>query len=219
MAHLTICVPEDHAGELRGELQRMFQECAATVRRANIATERGLDAAEGALVELRDLREAIGQLRNAGEGPVTVSAHPEVLRDALSRQLSRAVAALSVAFDRDEDMGERAGPVAALLGLLATVEAGGSSQWARLAALLDVTVVELRYLLLVAAAGRLRPVAAGAQLDLAPGGALAIAQRLAADGLLRRVPDPPEPRDALLVLSPGAERELGVALSMLRQAP
>jgi DNA-binding MarR family transcriptional regulator len=87
---------------------------------------------------------------------------------------------------------------------------------ARLAALLDVTVVEVRFLLLVAAAGRLRPVAAQAHLDLSPGGAVAIAQRLEADGLLRRVPDPPEPRDVLLVLSPAGELELGVALSTLR---
>jgi hypothetical protein len=125
MAHLTICVPEDHAGDLRAELQRMFKECAATVRRANLDTERGLDAAEGALVELRDLREAIGQLSKAGEGAVMVTAHPEVLHDALCRRLARAVAALSLAVDRDEEVGARTSAVAALLELIATVEAGG----------------------------------------------------------------------------------------------
>jgi hypothetical protein len=88
MAHLTINVPEELVDDLRRELLRAHGARAAELRRALDAyldSHTGLDAVEGALVELRDLDAAIAQLGWAPgrRGPATVTAHPEVLADAL----------------------------------------------------------------------------------------------------------------------------------------
>jgi hypothetical protein len=88
MAHLTINVPEELVDDLRRELLRAHGACAAELRRALDAyldSHTGLDAVEGALVELRDLDTAVAQLGWAPNrrGSATVTAHPEVLADAL----------------------------------------------------------------------------------------------------------------------------------------
>jgi hypothetical protein len=88
VAHLTIDVPEDLVDDLRRELRRAHAERAAALRRAldaYLETNQRLDDVEGALVELRDLDAALAQVGwVAGPAaPLTVTAHPEVLADAL----------------------------------------------------------------------------------------------------------------------------------------
>jgi hypothetical protein len=95
MAHLTVGVPEELVDDLRRELARAHAERAVAARRALdaylVAHER-LDDVQGALVELGDLDEALTQL---GWAPapepraVVLSAHPEVLADALRAVLER----------------------------------------------------------------------------------------------------------------------------------
>jgi hypothetical protein len=75
MAYLTITVPADLVDDLRRELRGTLAERAAALRRA-------LDDIEGTLVELRDLDHALAQLAGP-PGPVPLTAHPEVLADAL----------------------------------------------------------------------------------------------------------------------------------------
>jgi hypothetical protein len=90
MAHLTINVPEELAGDLRRELRRAHAERADALRRALDAYREGgarLDDVEGALVELRDLEDALAPLARRA-GPVTVTAHPEVLAEALHALLA-----------------------------------------------------------------------------------------------------------------------------------
>jgi hypothetical protein len=85
MAHLTIDVPEVLVDDLRHELQRALFERAATLRRALDAyldASRPLDDVEGALVEVRDLDHALAQL-GGPPGAVALTAHPEILADAL----------------------------------------------------------------------------------------------------------------------------------------
>lgn len=85
MAHLTIDVPEELVDDLRRELRRGLADRVAALRRALDAyADSGgpLDAVEGAVVELRDLDDALAQLP-AGAGNVAMTAHPEVLADAL----------------------------------------------------------------------------------------------------------------------------------------
>ena len=85
MAHLTINVPEELVDDLRRELQRTLLERAGALRRALDAylhRNGPLDEIEGALVELRDLDHAVVQLTGP-PAPVAVTAHPEVLADAL----------------------------------------------------------------------------------------------------------------------------------------
>jgi hypothetical protein len=88
MAHLTINVPEELVDDLRRELLRAHGARAAELRRALDAyldAHTGLDAVEGAVVELRDLDAPLAQLGWAPgpRGPIAVTAHPEVLADAL----------------------------------------------------------------------------------------------------------------------------------------
>ena len=89
MAHLTINVPRDRVDELRRVLlhahARQVRALRASLDRYVVSHER-LDDVHGALVELTDLDEAIAQLGWAAAHPprsMTVSAHPEVLADAL----------------------------------------------------------------------------------------------------------------------------------------
>jgi hypothetical protein len=89
MAHVTISVPEELVDDLRRELHRALVERAAALRRtldAYLDTGAPFDDVEGALVELRDLDDAHSQLLGAA-GPVVVTAHPEVLSDALGALL------------------------------------------------------------------------------------------------------------------------------------
>jgi predicted short-subunit dehydrogenase-like oxidoreductase (DUF2520 family) len=87
MAHLTIDVPDGLVGPLRGQLRRAHSECVAALRHALDAYVDGgdLDAVEGALVELRDLDAALAQL--VASSPFAVTAHPEVLADAVGALL------------------------------------------------------------------------------------------------------------------------------------
>ena len=85
MAHLTINVPEELVDDLRRELQRTLLARAAALRRAldtYLAAGGPLDDVEGALVELRDLDQALAQVP-AAAAPVALTAHPEVLADTL----------------------------------------------------------------------------------------------------------------------------------------
>jgi hypothetical protein len=90
MAHLTINVPEDLVDDLRRQLRATHAECAAALRRSlDVYTDAGgcLDDVEGALVELRDLDTALAAL-DVPAAPVTITAHPEVLADALAALLT-----------------------------------------------------------------------------------------------------------------------------------
>ena len=89
MAHLTISVPRDRVDELRRHLLRAHARQARALRNAldtYLVSHDRLDDVYGALVELTDLDEAIGQLGWSPVDPpraLTVSAHPEVLTDVL----------------------------------------------------------------------------------------------------------------------------------------
>lgn len=91
MAHLTISVPKEHVDELRRELLRVHAERAAALRRAldaYLESHERLDDVEGALVELTDLDAALSQLGWASQPEprdVELTAHPELLEDALRR--------------------------------------------------------------------------------------------------------------------------------------
>jgi hypothetical protein len=87
MAYRTILVPERHAGGLRRALLAAHARCldalARDLARYRAAHDR-LDALEGGLVELRDLHEALEQIGWAPRrGAVALSAHPEVLDEAV----------------------------------------------------------------------------------------------------------------------------------------
>jgi hypothetical protein len=89
MAQLTVSVPREVVDSLRRELLAAHAERAGALRRAldaYLATHERLDDVHGALVELQDLHEALAQLGWAPEREpraITVTAHPEVLADAL----------------------------------------------------------------------------------------------------------------------------------------
>jgi hypothetical protein len=101
MAHLTIHVPEDHVDALRRELIGAYRERAQALHRmveGRLGPGDVLEEVQGAVVELRDLHDAIDQLGwEAGprSGPVPLTAHPEVLADALRALLTGALAELS----------------------------------------------------------------------------------------------------------------------------
>jgi hypothetical protein len=89
MAHLTISVPAQLVDPLRHELVRAHADRASALARAlerYLATHQRLDDLHGALIELTDLHDAIAQLgwQPAPEPQaVELTAHPEVLADAL----------------------------------------------------------------------------------------------------------------------------------------
>jgi hypothetical protein len=99
MAHLTISVPKEHVDDLRRELLRAHGERARELRRAldvYLGSHERLDEVEGALVELVDLDTAIAQLGwtpAAAPRAVELTAHPEVLSDALRELLASAAGA------------------------------------------------------------------------------------------------------------------------------
>jgi hypothetical protein len=110
MAHLTINVPEELVDDLRRELRRAHARRAAALQRAldaYLASRGPLDDIDGALVELRDLDEALGQLPVAA-APLALTAHPEVLADALSALLAvRPADAVLRALVRSVEWGSR----------------------------------------------------------------------------------------------------------------
>lgn len=91
MAHLTVRVPEQHADALRAALLGAHDRCtdqlAAAVARYR-AGRRDIDAVEGALVEVRDLHDALEQLGwepGAGTGDALLHVAPEALDEAIAR--------------------------------------------------------------------------------------------------------------------------------------
>ena len=112
MAHLTISVPEQYVGDLRRELLRAHAQRAAALQRAldaYLESHERLDDVEGALVELADLDAALSQLGWVPDAPpraAALTAHPEVLGDALRAALAAR------------------GEPSALLALLRVVEGG-----------------------------------------------------------------------------------------------
>jgi hypothetical protein len=89
VAHLTINVPEEHVDALRRELLRAHAERVAALRQAldeYAGSRERLDDLQGALVELADLHHALAQLgwTPGRPGAVTVTAHPEVIADAVA---------------------------------------------------------------------------------------------------------------------------------------
>jgi DNA-binding MarR family transcriptional regulator len=86
---------------------------------------------------------------------------------------------------------------------------------ARVARLLDITDLEARAVLHLAAGGSEDLAAA---LDLSEGGARALARRLQELALVRSEPVPHRPRELRLRLSAAAERELAAALAVSRTA-
>jgi hypothetical protein len=90
VAHLTIRVPEPHVAELRRALLTAHTRCteALVAEAARYRAAPGdLDALEGALVEVRDLHEALDQLgwtSPARERSVRLTADPAVFEEALT---------------------------------------------------------------------------------------------------------------------------------------
>ena len=86
---LTITVPAPHVDELRRELLRAHAARAVQLQRAldgYLRSHEGFDAVEGAVVELADLDAALRQIGWAHSVPArsaTLTAHPELLVDAL----------------------------------------------------------------------------------------------------------------------------------------
>jgi hypothetical protein len=115
MAHLTIRVPEPHVAALRRELMRAYEEREQS----------------GASVEADDLHEALEQLPEGAGGDVAVTAHPEVLSDAVHALLGAALGELSAivgAYWRGADagaaVGERLAAVSSLVALFRSVQDG-----------------------------------------------------------------------------------------------
>jgi len=89
MPQLTIVVPEEHIHAVRREMLRAHAEQAAALRRAldvYVGSHERLDDVHGALVELTDLHaalEQVGWTDTFMPGGLALTAHPEVLADAL----------------------------------------------------------------------------------------------------------------------------------------
>ncbi len=89
MAHLTIRVPEQHVDQLRSALLHAHARCADALAGAATryrASHAGLDALEGALIEVRDLHDAIEQLGWTAARPrddVVLTAHAEAIWTAI----------------------------------------------------------------------------------------------------------------------------------------
>jgi hypothetical protein len=186
MALQTISIPAEHVGALRRVLLRAHADRAAALRAALDAYEeshQGLDDIHGALVELVDLDEAIGQLgwTSVEAGPVELTAHPEVLADALQT---------------------------------AGLEDGGfdTRARARVARLLVISDFEARVVLSLVDDGHLTLTDLERRYELSPGGAVALAERLDKERLVMREPNPRDPSNVRLRLSPGAEVEASAAL-------
>lgn len=131
MAYVTIPIAPEHADRLASELLHRY---AALARELYAAADRhadardGLDALVGLQVELRDVEDALEQLEWGSRErleAVELTAHPEVLADAVTAALAEAAQAL--ARDRCAAHGDpEAGPaalraVAGFLDLAATV--------------------------------------------------------------------------------------------------
>jgi hypothetical protein len=93
MADLTIRVPPEHVDLLAGELLRRYAVLAGQLHAAARRQAGGgdaLDALLGARVELLDLDDALEQLGWGGGPPgaaLELTAHPEVLADAVTGAL------------------------------------------------------------------------------------------------------------------------------------
>jgi hypothetical protein len=98
MAHLTVSVPGEVVAGLRRELLAAHADRAAALRRAldaYVVSHERLDDVWGALVELADLDEALAQVGwtpSREPRAVSLTAHPEVLADALRALLDTTAA-------------------------------------------------------------------------------------------------------------------------------
>jgi hypothetical protein len=100
MADLTIRVPSELVDPIADQLLQRYATLAGALHAAAVryaSARAALDALRGARVELFDVDDAVEQLHwglgSAGTAPVEVSAHPEVLADAVA-------AAVAAAHDR-----------------------------------------------------------------------------------------------------------------------
>jgi hypothetical protein len=91
MADLTIRVPSELVDLVADELLQRYAVLAGTLHAAAVryaATREALDALRGARVELFDVDDAVEQLHwglgAPGTAAVELTAHPEVLADALA---------------------------------------------------------------------------------------------------------------------------------------
>jgi hypothetical protein len=100
MAELTIRIPRAHVAAVRTSLLHVRAGLADAIATADV----GGEGMGGLLVELRDAEHALGQLvgdAGAGEEPVALAAHPELLSDALHGALADAIEAFERACAAD----------------------------------------------------------------------------------------------------------------------
>jgi hypothetical protein len=86
MAELTIRIGAEQVEAVRASLLHV----RAGIADAIAAAGAGGEEVCGHLVEVRDAEEALAQLTAAGEGPVALTAHPELLSDVLHGALADA---------------------------------------------------------------------------------------------------------------------------------
>jgi hypothetical protein len=128
MADLTIRVPPEHVDLLADELLRRYARLLGELHAAASRHAGARDALPellGLRVELLDLDDALEQLGWGGSppgAPLELTAHPEVLADAVTGAL--AAAAARVARERAEP-GSASRPEASLRGLAGLLELTG----------------------------------------------------------------------------------------------
>jgi hypothetical protein len=116
MAELTIQVGAEQVEAVRASLLHVRAGLADAIAAAGA----GGDDVGGLLVELRDAEEALAQLTAAADGPVALSAHPELLSDVLHGALADATERFELACEADwRGRGGEPAPGAALQRVLA----------------------------------------------------------------------------------------------------
>jgi hypothetical protein len=97
MADLTIRVPGDHVDDVRDSLLHAYAGVAEALRAAalhHVASRTGADTVLAHRSELLDLDDALAQLEldyAPASRPVELTAHPEVLADAVAGALRAAI--------------------------------------------------------------------------------------------------------------------------------
>jgi hypothetical protein len=97
MAELTIRIPATEVAAVRASLLHV----RAGIADAIAAAGAGGAGVCGHLVELRDAEHALAQLAGDDEGPVALTAHPELLSDVLHGALAGAIEAFERACAAD----------------------------------------------------------------------------------------------------------------------
>ena len=103
----------------------------------------------------------------------------------------------------------------ALIAAVHRLAAADRRACARVARLLGIGDIEARIVVGLAGGGRVTARSLRAEFDLSPGGAAALADRLARERLVRGEPDPERPGQVRLRLSDGARIEADAALAGL----